>query len=219
MTNQLIQHKNKLSLVNNNQLVPKQTLQPIDTIVSLEKKLMGGFAQLQNLQGMKAFESLKSEYDLLQIILQSSPQDNSIIDVAKIQKLTNELYPKGLKLLSSAMITQKELSNIDIGNLEMDVAELKSEYETCSDKLKPVVQERINKINSSLEVVKGFRDKTEELLNEVGLCKDTIRELRLKLPELMSHKPKDDFDIIRHEIDKVVCFAERVKKEYDKQGI
>ena len=216
MVNQLIQNKNKSSVVKQSS---QQTPLPIDTILSLEKKLMGGFAQIQNSQGMKSFESLKSEYDLLQLVLQNSPQDNSIVDVTKIKKLTNELYPKGLKLLSSAMMTQKELSSIDIGNLEMDIAELKAEYNTCSEKLKPVVQERINKINSSLETVKGFRDKTEELLNEVGLCKDTIRELRLKLPDLMSHKPKDDFDMIRHEIDKVIGFAERVKKEYDKQGI
>jgi len=216
MVNQLIQNKNKSSVVKQSS---QQTPLPIDTILSLEKKLMGGFAQIQNSQGMKSFESLKSEYDLLQLVLQNSPQDNSIVDVTKIKKLTNELYPKGLKLLSSAMMTQKELSSIDIGNLEMDIAELKAEYNTCSEKLKPVVQERINKINSSLETVKGFRDKTEELLNEAGLCKDTIRELRLKLPDLMSHKPKDDFDMIRHEIDKVIGFAERVKKEYDKQGI
>jgi hypothetical protein len=216
MVNQLIQNKNKSSVVKQS---PPQIIPHVDTILSLEKKLMGGFAQIQNSQGMKSFESLKSEYDLLQLVLQNSPQDNSIVDVAKIKKLTNELYPKGLKLLSSVMVTQKEMSNIDIGNLEIDIAELKAEYDTCSEKLKPVVQERINKINSSLETVKGFRDKTEELLNEAGLCKDTIRELRLKLPDLMSHKPKDDFDMIRHEIDKVIGFAERVKKEYDKQGI
>jgi hypothetical protein len=213
MVNQLIQKKGKLPIV-------KPELQiTLDSVTILEKKLFDGFTKLDNKSGEKSFVGLKSEFDNLKQIFNNSTIDSSIINVDKIKKLTSSLYLQGLKLLSSSLEHMTQLGMTDYVLMETELTCLEDEYKTCSESLKPIVLERIEKNKSSLKAVKGYRDKIDELLCEAGLCKDAIREIRLKLPELMSHKPKDEFDEILHEINSRMSYAERVKKEYEKQGL
>ncbi len=213
MTNQLIQKKNKSPIV-------KPTIQiNYDDTTLLENKLAEGFSKLDNKSGEKAFNSLKSEYDSLKLIFNNSPIGDSIINIDKINKLTSSLYLQGLKLLSSSLEYIRQLSTADYVLMETELTCLEDELKTCSNNLKSIVQERIEKNKKSLQIVKGYRDKIDELLCQVGLCKDAIKEIRLELPALMAHKPKDEFDDILNELNSRMKYAQRVKDEYEKQGL
>lgn len=213
MTNQLIQKPNRPSVV-------KPEVQIVhDSIILFERRLADGFNSLETQSGTKSFNGLKSEYDNLKKIFENSPIDNSIINVDRIKKLTSSLYLQGLKLLASALESIRQLGSTNAMDMELEVIELEKELGGCSEKLKPIVEERIEKSKKALQAVKGYKDRIDELLCEAGLCKDAIREIRLEIPELMSHRPKDEYDKIMHELNARVEYAQRVKAEYDKQGI
>jgi len=213
MVNQLIQKPNRPPI--------KKTEEQISfgSISLLEKRLSDGFASLQYQRGIKSLSGMKGEYDSLRKIYEGSEPINAIINVERTRKLTDSLYQQGLQLLASALETVRQLGATDVGQLADEVAGLRKELTACSAVLAPIIAERIERNEHSLKAVKGYQDRADELFNQAGLCADSIREIRLELPELMAHKPQDEFDKTMLELNTRIEFAQRVKQEYAKQGI
>jgi hypothetical protein len=213
MVNQLIQKPNRPPIKKTEQEVIYQGIN------IQEKRLGEGFTSADYQVGLKAYNKLKSEHDSLKLLFENKTLGDSIVDIPKIQKLTDSLYSQGLRLLTSALDSVQQLGNTNAVDMELEVIELEKELENCSDKLKLIIEERIGKNKKSLETVKGYRDRIDEYICQAGLCRDSIREIRLELPELMSHKPQDEYDKLILELNTRIAFAQRVKVEYDKRGL
>lgn len=213
MVNQLIQKENRPPI--------KKTEQEVTyaTVVTLEKRLIDGFNYLEHTRGIKALNSIKEEHDSLQKLFIARELSDSIVNVDKIKSLTDSLYSQGLHLLSSAFESAQQLATTNIEQIESEISELETELQNCSETIRPIVSERIEKNKKSLKSIKGYRDRVDELLCQSGLCKDSIREIRLELPELMSHKSQDEYEKLMLELDTRIAFAQRVKAEYMKQGL
>jgi hypothetical protein len=211
MPNQLIQDPNKQ---------PIKKIEITIGVSSREKKLLDGFIRLGFKEGVKALQNLKNEYDNLKLIFDNNDMNNTLINAERIKKLTDNLYSQGLDLLMPALDISQQLAVTNIDNLTDENKELEEELKKCNkETLALIIKERLEKNTKSIGLVKKYRDRADELFGQVGLCKDSIREIRLELPELMSHKPKDELDKIMLELKTRVEFAQRVHEEYARQGI
>jgi len=213
MVNQLIQKPNRPPIKKTEQEVVYQNINV------QEKRLGEGFASLDYQPGVKAYNKLKNEHDSLKQLFDNRALGDSIVDIPKIKNLTDSLYSKGLRILASALDSVQQLGSTNTVDMELEVIELEKELDGASEKLKPIIEERIEKNKKALGTVKGYRDRIDEYICQVGLCRDSIREIRLELPELMSHKPQDEYDKLILELNTRIAFAQRVKAEYDKQGL
>ena len=209
--NQLIQDPDKLPL----------TSRIERKVLKLEKKLSEGFKSLSSQEGLRVFEGLKNERDSLSLIFQGGGLDDSVINSERVGQLTGELYLQGLTLLLKALGIVQQLGSSSVDSLVTENGDLETELGKHSpdSTMFSVVSERLGKNKKSLTLVKGFRERADELFNQVGLCKDSIRGVRLELPELVASKPKDEFDRLLLELDTRMEFAQRVKEEYTRQGL
>lgn len=213
-----------------NQLIQDSTKQPIlktkeealrrDTILK-ERELEEGLTRLGFEGGLRVFGKLRDEYSNLGTILVSRGIDDALINSKRLSTLTSSLYRQGLGLLVKVLNTYQQQEVTDTDSLITENEELKGElskYSTDS-RMYSLVSERISRNANSIKTVKSFKDKLDELFMEVRLCIDSIREIRLGLPELMSSKPRDELDKALLELRTRMEFAQRVQAEYASQGV
>lgn len=213
--NQLIQDTNKQPIQKTKEEVLRQ-----DSIIK-EKELKEGFTRLNFNEGLKAFQKLQSEYNNLGLVLVSKGINDALVNSKRISVLTSELYQQGLSLLIKVLNIYQQSGVTDTDSLISENKELEVELEkyNAGSTMRSLVSERISRNTNSLKMVKGSRDKLDELFMEAELCTDSIREIRLELPELMSGRPRDEFDKAMLELRTRMEFAQRVQAEYASQGI
>ena len=214
MVNQLIQHKNKKPI---GREVPKPIIVS-PSIINLESKLQQGFGNFN--EGMAAFLGLKKEHDALLPLLTNRAVADTLVNTDRLKTLTDSLYLQGLTLLLQTLDISQQVGATNTTTLELENKELKDELDKCATStLRAMIQERLGKNTNCLKLVKQHRDRLDEILMQVGLCKDSIREIRLELPELVAHKSQDDLDKVILELKTRIEFAQRVHAEYERQGL
>jgi len=213
MPNQLIQKKDRPNLVE------KKELPPI--LYQTEKKLREGFERVHSEVGLKHLSKLEAEYRGLRSILDSSKIEDTVLNIGRISKLTSELYQQGLNFLTQALNVANQLTTSSREDLVAESKELGAELSKSSpgSTVYKMVTERLASNNRSLGTIKGFNEKLDEYFCQVGLCRDSIREIRLGIPELVGNIPKDEFNKIILELRTRVELAQRVQAEYTRQGI
>ena len=223
MVNQLIQDKRKLQV----KYLQDPSLLPLGTVSFTEKdnnlreehRLLEGFTRSGFPAGLKSFESLSKEYHSLGSLIAGRNGSDSLVNIKRIDELTTSLYSQGLHFCSLVLDIGQQLNEGGLESLTTEKDELQEELKTCSAKLQPLVTERLAKVEESLRTLKGFKEKVDEALGQAGLCKDSIREVKLDLPEVLLHTPQDEFDKALLELRTRMEFAQRVKEEYKAQGI
>lgn len=184
--------------------------------------LLEGFEKLGFDRGAKAFSKLEKVNSELQGILNGSKIEDSLVNTKKIMELSSSIYSRGISFLEETARIVKQSGVGELFELTKENEELESEltrYKDSKPSMYLLVQERIDKNKKNIELVKKSSDRVDELLCNVGLCIDSLRGISLELPELVSHKAKDDFDKVMLELNTRVEFAQRVKAEYERQGI
>jgi hypothetical protein len=212
-----------------NQLIQKQGKKPItkpelvivrDNTTSLERRLQAGFEKSQFDKGLKAFTGLKKEQEALMPLVVNRDLGGSLINLERVKSLTESLYLQGLTLLLQTLDISQQVGATNATALELENKELREELErNTTSTLQAMIEERLAKNIKSLKLVKSHRDRLDEIFCQVGLCKDSIREIRLELPELVAHKPKDELDKTLLELRTRIEFAQRVQDEYKRQGL
>ena len=212
MPNQLIQKKNKPVIV-------REVKESSAAIT--EQRLRDGFNYAKSEEGLKYLTKLEEEYKGLRYLLDNSSIEDTVLNLKRISKLTSDLYQQGLNFLSQALNITQQLSTSSREDLITENKELKTELEKCKpdSTIHKLVTERLSHNAKSLSKVKEFREKLDEYFCQVGLCRDSIREVRLGIPELLGNKPKDEFDKAMLELRTRVELAQRVQAEYTRQGI
>lgn len=214
MPNQLIQKKNKPSVV---RVRPEPSL----NLALTEKKLREGFEKVNSEKGLNYLSKLEAEYKGLEYLLDGGKIEDTVLNLSRISKLTSSLYQQGLSFLTQALNITEQLRTSSKENLIAESEELKSELSRCTPNstLYNMVTERLASNAKSLSTVKGYSEKLDECFCQVGLCRDSIREIRLSIPELISNRPKDEFDKIMLELRTRVELAQRIQAEYTRQGV
>lgn len=214
MVNQLIQKKGKSP-------IGRDKPQPIivsPSVISLEGKLQQGFGDFN--EGMSAFLGLKKEHDALLPLLTNRVVADTLVNTDRLKTLTDSLYLQGLTLLLQTLDISQQVGATNTTALELENKELKDELDKCTaSSLRAMIEERLEKNTKCLKLVKSHRDRLDEILMQVGLCKDSIREIRLELPELVSHQAQDDLEKVMLELNTRIEFAKRVHEEYNRQGL
>lgn len=211
---QLIQKKGRKA-------IPSSGRIQLGSFASVEESLQEGFARVKSEEGARKLTRLKTEYDGLQSLLVGSKLEDTVLNLDRVAKLTSKLYQQGLGFLAQALSTAKQLDTSSPAIL----LEESKELEESLVKSKPgstlhgMITERLEKNTKSLSIVKEFGEKLDEYFCQVGLCRDSIREIRLEVPELLGNKPQEELDRVMLELRTRVDFAQRVQKEYDKQGL
>lgn len=195
----------------------EQSIKGVES-VKLQLNLTEQFNKINYTQGAIKFNKLSIEYENLNKIFTNNI-DTSLINVNKIKTLTTNIYNQGIGILNSILTIAQQLNNTNEKELTDELLELQENTSKFKGKTLQLISERVDKINNSLKIVKGYKDKCDELLCEVGLCIDSIREIRLQLPELTSHRPKEEFDKIVFELGSRINYAQRLHDEYKRQGI
>jgi hypothetical protein len=213
MVNQLIQKKDRPPIIK----LESQVV--YETNILVEKKLQDGFTSLDYQRGLKNINSLKVEYDNLAKLYINRDSIGSLVNIDRIKKLTDSLYYQGLQFLDNTLSLVQQLAVTDVGNIASETGELEGQLESCNDVLKPIITERIAKNKKAMATIKEYNDRIDETLSQAGLCKDSIREIRLELPELLTYKSKDEYDKVVFELNTRIDFAQRVKEAYIKEGI
>ncbi len=210
MTNQLIQDPKKLKLTQ----IPIQHIESKIDIISLDTEdILDVFRKMKFARGLKILLELQSEYDK---IINVSDTKETLINTNRIKQLATDIYNQGISLLSQV----KTIAVVNTENLTKEIEELSEELATCQkETLRVLIEQRLEINKRNLTTAKKSKDRVDELLCEVELCTDSIREITLTLPELVEHKPKDEFDKILLELNARIEFAQRVKDEYVKQGL
>ncbi len=210
MTNQLIQDPKKLKLTQ----IPIQHIESKIDIISLDTEdILDVFRKMKFARGLKILLELQSEYDK---IINVSDTKETLINTNRIKQLATDIYNQGISLLSQV----KTIAVVNTENLTKEIEELSEELATCrKETLRVLIEQRLEINKRNLTTAKKSKDRVDELLCEVELCTDSIREITLTLPELVEHKPKDEFDKILLELNARIEFAQRVKDEYVKQGL
>jgi len=214
MPNQLIQKKGK-------PLVREPVKEVPMSILLSVKKLREGFEKVHLEEGLKHLARLEAEHKGLSTLLDSSGVEDTVLNLERVSKLTSSLYQQGLSFLAKALNVAEQLSASSKEDLVAESEELKTELGKCTpgSTLHNMVAERLASNTKSIRIVKEFHEKMDEYFCQVGLCRDSIREIRLGLPELIGNKPRDEFDKILLELKTRVELAQRVQAEYTKQGI
>lgn len=211
-----------------NQLIQKKDREPVrreavtsGSALTLEKRLEAGFTKAEFSEGLKVFSRIKKEHDLLRPLLQDSGALNSLVNLKRIGQLTENLYLQGLSRLMQALDISEQLGQTNADTLEVESRELKEKLEghEPGSTLHNMITERLEKNAKGLKTVKEHRDRMDEVLMEAGLCRDSMREIRLELPELVGHRSKDELEKVMLELRTRIDFAQRVHEEYTKQGL
>ena len=215
-TNQLVQKAGKPPIVRERgELVYK-------SILRHEKVLDEGLPSTKSEKAPRLYASLKKEYSNLELLFTNNREVGVVlINSIKVKSLTQELYLQGLGLMVRILNTLQQGDLTDVSVLKEDTASLEGDLSKLdpSSNLYSLVQERIERNTKSIRLLKQYTDRQEELLCEASLCRDSIREIRLELPELLGHKAKDETDKVLLELRTRVEFAQRVQQEYQRQGI
>jgi hypothetical protein len=204
MVNQLIQDPNKL---------PKE--------YSAER-LLSEFNSLGLKKGVTTLKNLvKVNTDLGRIFANGSNIDESLIDAVKVKKLTQDVFMQGIHLLENTLEIAQQSSIGNLAELRAENDELLSELKgkTKDSSIYSIIKERLEKNQKNIDLIKRKSDRIDELLCNAGLSTDALREIALGLPELVKHKSKDEFDGVVHELNERIGFAQRVKAEYERQGL
>lgn len=214
--NQIIQDPNKLPVKKLETSVILPSGSPKTTVaVDLEK----AFSKYP--EGLKVYKELKEEYEGLGLIFQSKGLDNSVVNSKKIGELAQGLNTQGTALLVKALnlFQQRDISTTD--EIVQQCKELTTELAkyTEGSTMYKMISDRLQKNTASIKLVKGIQDQLDELFMQVGLCTDSIRELRLQLPSLISDLPRDGFDRAMLELQTRIGYAQRVQAEYKRQGL
>lgn len=164
---------------------------------------------------------LKKEYTGVQELLVGTNIQDTVINTPRIRDLTKDLYSRGLVFLNQAWDISSQLSNTDINILRKENEELNRNLldQDKDSTLYSLIAERLDKNNKALKLVKGCNEKLDELDARIGLCTDSIREIRLELPELLNNKSQDETDKVMMELKLRVDYAARVQAEYKRQGL
>jgi len=186
-----------------------------------ERKLKEGFEKSKSSQGLKYLSRLEEEYKSLKSLLDGSNIEDTVLNIGKVSKLILSLYQQGLSFLTKTLNIVKQLDTTSKDALLNERGELNSELKklTPGSLLHGMVTERLSSNEKSLAIVKNYSEKLDEYFCQVGMCTDSIREIRLGIPELLDNKPKEEFDKILLELRTRVELAQRVQAEYNKQGI
>ena len=204
MVNQLIQDPAKLKI-------------PVSTTLLNEFKTLG-FSR-----GERALQKLEEVTSDLKGIFTKNPDlEASLVNTSRIKELTDSLYLKGISFLSDTLRIARQSNPTSLLELTDQVEDLETQlekYEEEKGTVYSLILERLGKNRSNLALIKKSSNRIDELLCHVGLCIDSLREICLELPELIGHKSRDDFDKITLELNSRIDYAQRVKAEYDKQGI
>lgn len=212
--NQLIQKKGKTPVV-------KVVLESPLVLTLTEDKLKEGFNRAKSERGLGYLSKLEVEYRGLQSLLDNRKTENTLLNLDRISKLTGDLYQKGLNFLLKALNISEQLGTSSKEALLVESEELRSELNKCTpgSTLYNMVTERLASNAKSLSTIKSFSEKLDEYYCQVGLCRDSIREIRLGIPDLLSNVPKEELDKIIFELRTRVELAQRVQAEYTRQGI
>jgi len=205
MVNQLIQDPNKLA-------------KPSISVSLLEEFKVLGFERGE--RSLRKLEGINSE--LNKIFIRNPDISTSLVNTKRIKELTSDIYSQGIHLLETLLETVRQSGITNQIELQKEEEELEEELRRQVIKegsLYSLIQERLGKIKKNLGLTKRNSDKVDEVLCHVGLCIDSLREICLEIPELISHRSKDDFDKVMLELNTRIEYAQRVKTEYDKQGI
>ncbi|GAH35813.1 unnamed protein product, partial [marine sediment metagenome] len=134
-------------------------------------------------EGLKVFTRIKKEHTALRPMLENREELESMVNLDRIRQLTGSLYMQGLGLLTQALDISQNLGQTNISTLELETKELqeKLEGQEQGSALHSMITERLENNAKSLNLVKGRRDKTDEILMEAGMCRDSMREIRLEL--------------------------------------
>lgn len=208
--NQLLQDPNK-----------KPILRTVNVVLSLEDRLQKGLTKFDHQQGLRIFKSVREESLNLASIISGGNINETLLNLGKIKSLTGDLYQQGLKFLSQTLDVLEQVGATDMDGMRVEKLELEAnlpKYEPGSV-MHSTISERLVKVTSSLKLVKSYSDKTDELLYQAELCRDSIREIRLQLPELMGQKSRDELDRVMLELRTRMEFAQRVQTEYKAQGL
>ncbi|OGO20492.1 MAG: hypothetical protein A2144_03130 [Chloroflexi bacterium RBG_16_50_9] len=193
-----------------------------DETRALELKLEAGFNEIKMDQGMSVFRDLKGEYDALkQIYLGDSFTDASLINTAKMKETIVKVYRKALDLLTTVLDLSRQVSTIDISHLEQKNREIEQEIKAKEAQNLPVLALK-DKLDRNIENITAARTtcgKVDGLLHQVNLCERLLRKARFEIPELIVHRPREDFDQMIAELEGRIGLAQKLKEEYDKQGI
>ena len=204
MVNQLIQDPKKLKI-------------PISTTLLSEFKTLG-FSRGEH--ALQKLESVTS--DLKGIFTRNPDLETSLVNTGRIKELADSLHLKGISFLSDTLRIARQSNPVSLLELAEQVEDLETQLEKHAEEKGTVyslILERLEKNRHNLALVKKSSNKVDELLCHVGLCVDSLREICLELPELIGHKSRDDFDKVVLELNSRIDYAQRVKAEYDKQGI
>lgn len=200
MVNQLIQDVNKLDKGDSLLLELK----------SLNFKR--GVSSLEKLCSVKT--SIKS------ILSEVSDTSKSLLNVERVDKLVEDLYLQGLAIYSSIVDILSRGGDSSSKELNSEIEELQNRLSTeTSDVVRKLLEERLGANKRNLSLSKGSTDRLEELLCYAGLCYDSLKEVYLKLPNITNLNARDSFDKAVIELKSRLEYAERVKKEYERQGI
>lgn len=213
--NQLIQDTNKQPIQKTKEEVLRQ-----DGIIK-EKELREGFTKLNFNEGLKVLKDLQNEYNNLGLVLVSKGIDDALVNSKRISVLTKSLYQQGLSLLIKALNVYQQSGVTNVDSLIAENRELGTELERydIGSTMHSLVSERLSRNTNSIRIIKSSRDRLDELFMETELCTDSIREIRLGLPELMSGRPRDELDKAMLELRTRMEFAQKVQAEYASQGI
>ena len=214
-----------------NQLIQKKDRPPIDrvtkdakdiaTIAIKESSLKAGFEKFSFEKGLKYLNKLEVEYKGLNSLLLNSRIEDTVLNLKRVSKLTDSLYRQGLSFLSQILHVAEQTSTSSKEELLEESKELREELERSrpNSVLHRMIGERLEKNSQALSTVKAYSEKLDEYFCQVGLCKDSIREIRLGIPELLDNKPKEEYDKVLLELRTRVEMAQRVQAEYTRQGI
>jgi len=219
MTNQLIQKPNKKKLTPS---TPEVRFHPTDisVVVSMETKLSNELTDCHFDKGIRAFQNVKSEMDHLKIIVDGA-NPTTLIDVGKTYKVATDIYSKCLNFLSLSLQIYGQLEGTDYDSLKAENQELKAKVSEHFDNpiiYKTLVQ-AVDKNDKIISLFKKNSDRIDELFAQISLCKDSIMEIRLTLPELLNHESKDDLDRALVESKDRIEFGQRLLEEYKAQGL
>ncbi len=229
MTNQLIQDPNKkLGICYNCDVLkeckrdknPKYCLQhdAVPVKLTLMPKVQNEGSLFTNFpKGKKIYDKLQSEYLNLTSTLDGKKTDLPI-DLNKIKESSSELYQHGMHILNQVYEINKHSDPEDVAELKFDKETLETEVQKYSPKstMYKTINERIEKISSMLSIIKNQNDRIDEMLCQVELCIDCLKELSFKLPELLNRTPETDIESTKDYIYNSIDFADRVNAEWRK---
>ncbi len=164
-------------------------------IGEIEQKLLAGFSEIKMNEGIAIFKDLKGEYAALeQFYLSNDSIDRSLINTDKMKETIKEVYRKALDLLATALDFSKQVSSIEISELEKENKDIEQEIKTRESQNLPYLslKDRLDKNTENITLAKTNYTKIDELLHQAGLCERLLRKARCQLPELTSHSPKED---------------------------